>query len=554
MPVIARPPASQAGGRPEIFTLLVDCLPMLPGGENGGAKWAAIGIIAALQTVRPRWRIILLCSALVTGELRAAFPTMEIVVGLDDSGRPLSGLRLPRLRDGQYVDAQLCPFVGPQILHADVPVLSIVYDIQFRYYPNFFAVHDLNARARNILATLGQSDRIVCASEAARQSLLEFYEYDSARIRTIPLRLADRLPQPERNLDRRLEALGQKPQGYLLYPANTWLHKNHAMLLTGFALYCRAVGQNALRLVCTGTGNSREDALLREAVHAMGLNDAVSLLGFLPETDLATLLSGAYALLFPSLFEGFGMPILEAMQCGVPVLCGDVPSLRELAGDAAMVFDNRLPGAIAKTVMALQADSGRRAELIARGRIRARDYSDRAAMGEAFAAALEEMAGMRQTVRRPAGRNLIAFGQEVGAGDAAILFDLLGDGWSAPEEHGVWGVGERSILYLPTETAETALRLTLDISPLPVPGKPGQRLALFINGESVGEWMITGRQKVTVEISASHWNNGRPCEIALLHPDFQSPKNIGMNADERWLAIFLHGLQIETLSPSGDQG
>lgn len=531
------------------FVLLVDCLPMLPGGENGGAKWAAIGIVGSVLAVRPTWRIIVLAAASVADELRQELPGAEIMVVLDSGGLNIGGLRLPRLHDGQRVHAILCPFVGPQIVHPEIPILSIVYDIQFHYYPTFFSVDDLAARARNMLAAIGQSDRIVCAAQASRDSLLETYAVPPEKLAVIPLRMADRLPATGDGDAARLKSLGLKPQGYLLYPANSWLHKNHAMLLTAYALYQRKAGDDAVKLVCTGMGNRREDAMIRDAIIAMGLQDHVVLPGFASEAELALLLDNAQALIFPSLFEGFGMPVLEAMQRGIPVLCGQVPALQELAGDAACFFDNRIPGSIAEAIMTVQRDPALRDDLSRRGRLRAAPYADRRTMGEAFARALGEMAERRNLLGTASAAVTVPFGETIRAESGPIFHDLLGDGWAVPEAEAVWSLGERSSVFLSTQTASSdRLLLSLELSPFHNPQADGQRLALYINRQLLLETVIRQHQTVTIEVQAAIWNAARPTEITLLHPDCESPSNLGESPDERVLALRLHAVRIDPVA------
>src|SRR5215213_8016876 len=119
---------------------------------------------------------------------------------------------------------------------------------------------------------------------------------------------------------------------FLLYPASPWPHKNHARLLEAFTLVRRE--RPELRLVLTGSG------------HGV-LPDGVESVGYVTQDELASLYRRASALVFPSLYEGFGQPPLEAMACGCPVACSDLPPLREVCGDAAVYFDPEDPEAIA---------------------------------------------------------------------------------------------------------------------------------------------------------------------------------------------------------------
>jgi glycosyltransferase involved in cell wall biosynthesis len=131
---------------------------------------------------------------------------------------------------------------------------------------------------------------------------------------------------------------GDEPRGsFLLYPANRWPHKNHERLYEAFALLRR--GRPELRLVVTGTGH--DTSALPAGVEAPG---RVSL------DELAGLYRTAAALVFPSLYEGFGQPPLEAMASGCPAVVSDIPPLREVCGDAAAYFDPTVPDEIATSV------------------------------------------------------------------------------------------------------------------------------------------------------------------------------------------------------------
>ena len=127
-------------------------------------------------------------------------------------------------------------------------------------------------------------------------------------------------------------------------------------------------------LVCTGGAREAQSAIEAHIVTS-GLGGQVRFLGYRPGRDLPALYRGAACLLFPSLFEGFGMPVLEAMASGCPVVCSNTTSLPEIAGDAALLVDPGDPEALAAAVHQLLTDPDLRAELIARGLERAAAFS-----------------------------------------------------------------------------------------------------------------------------------------------------------------------------------
>ena len=158
--------------------------------------------------------------------------------------------------------------------------------------------------------------------------------------------------------------LGEAP--YALYPANGWPHKNHQLLLVGFAQLVAERPELPLHLVLAGNLLELGPGL-QEAVTRMDLAGRVHLVGFVSDEELAELLCGAFCLLFPSLYEGFGIPLLEAMQSGTPVVCSHAASLREVAGDAAHYIDPRRPGDIGAALGELYDQPELRRALIERG-------------------------------------------------------------------------------------------------------------------------------------------------------------------------------------------
>jgi glycosyltransferase involved in cell wall biosynthesis len=126
------------------------------------------------------------------------------------------------------------------------------------------------------------------------------------------------------------------------------------------------------------------DALIAE----LGVKDSVRLTGWIPRDELLLLYSRAQAFVYPSIFEGFGMPVLEAMAAGIPVACSDIPPLREVAGEAALFFDPLNEDAIAIAVESIVTDETLRARLEKAGPQRARTFSWERAAQETLAALL----------------------------------------------------------------------------------------------------------------------------------------------------------------------
>ncbi len=229
------------------------------------------------------------------------------------------------------------------------PAATTVHDLQHELYPQFFSRTELSYRRLVYGRTIKGSRIVIAISEHARQTLLEKYGLDPERVVAIPL-----------GIDHERLTPGSAPrEPFLLYPANPWPHKNHARLYEAFALARRE--RPELRLVLTGTGHD-----------AASLPEGVESRGRVSFDELIALYRSASALVFPSLYEGFGLPPLEAMACGCPAAVSDATSLPEVCGDAAELFDPLSPEDIARAITAVLDDP---APYVERGLARARQFS-----------------------------------------------------------------------------------------------------------------------------------------------------------------------------------
>jgi glycosyltransferase involved in cell wall biosynthesis/2-polyprenyl-3-methyl-5-hydroxy-6-metoxy-1,4-benzoquinol methylase len=401
-----------AGRRPVVLRkVAVDLTPVQPGGENGGAKVMTLELVRHLALMAPECQFILLTSESSHDELAAlAAPNVKRLcvhrpggaLSAADNfavrlrrvlGRVLSVPRLNQLAGlyreatGQVVvgsdlvrrlDADLlfCPFTAPYYFHPSVPTVSVIYDLQHREYRQFFSELQVYERERSFDQACRLANRLVCISEYVRKAVLASGAVPAERLETVPIQLGERLPRvaPESRAPV-LRSLGLEPERFLLYPANFWPHKNHEMLLTAFGLYRSSHPDSDLKLVLTGAPGARQDFLV-DAAARMGMNGSVVFPGYVSDADFSALMQSSMALIFPSLFEGFGMPLLEAMAAARPLLVSDATSLPEVAGDAALLFDPRRPMEIVEAITRIAADPELRAELAAASAHRLQAYGD----------------------------------------------------------------------------------------------------------------------------------------------------------------------------------
>ncbi|MDT8307317.1 MAG: glycosyltransferase family 1 protein [Anaerolineae bacterium] len=242
-----------------------------------------------------------------------------------------------------------------------VPTVLTVYDLIPQRFPRTVS---LQARLLAGVATrlaLRAADRVVTISEASRADLAQTYPRVAGRVTAIPLApdpaFAPQPPAVESELRQRYAL----PPRFTLYLGSNKPHKNLLRLVEAWAtLPAEEV------LVIAGAWDRRYPAV-RHYVASHGLGERVRFLGPVTEADLAALYSAATLFVFPSLYEGFGLPVIEAMASGTPVACSDRSSLPEAAGDAALFFDPEDAGAIAATLRRLLADQTLRAGLRQRG-------------------------------------------------------------------------------------------------------------------------------------------------------------------------------------------
>jgi glycosyltransferase involved in cell wall biosynthesis len=285
------------------------------------------------------------------------------------------GCRRPGLLQELGADLLFCPFTAPFHCDPTVPTVCVIYDLQHRSYPEFFEHGDREERDRNFCQATQVADQLICISDYVRASVLENARVAPEQVHAIPIGISGIDPANLGRQEEVLSRLGLAANRFLLYPANFWAHKNHQMLLVAFGMYRARHPASDLKLVCTGVLGPRGERL-RVAADRMGLDDRVVFPGYVPRDDLAVLLSACRALIFPSLYEGFGMPVVEAMKFAKPVLCSAVASLPEIAGSAALFFDPKKPAEIAHAIERLETDPALAALMVERGHQRVADLGD----------------------------------------------------------------------------------------------------------------------------------------------------------------------------------
>jgi glycosyltransferase involved in cell wall biosynthesis len=268
------------------------------------------------------------------------------------------------------IDVYFCPFGTLWPRPVRKPSVLTFHDMQERFYPEFFTKKEHEERFFHYDWSLRMADAVVAISAFTRDMAVQITGASRWKFHVVH-HVPDALPTAEK-------PAGWNPadeaRPFVFYPANFWKHKNHLRLLAAMSHVRDAAPE--LALVCTGSLLGRE-AEWNEAVAAAGVGGCVRHLGKVRRAEITWLYENTRALAFPSLFEGFGIPLLEAMQTARPIACGHNTSQPDVARAAALYFDAADPASIAAAIVRIHRDEALRTRLIAAGHERLRAFTVR---------------------------------------------------------------------------------------------------------------------------------------------------------------------------------
>ena len=237
--------------------------------------------------------------------------------------------------------------------------VTVFHDLQHKRHPEHFRWFDLPFWRLLLWASAHRSHRLIAVSEATRSDLLRFYRIPRERVAVVHHGVEPAFSRLDRS----------HTEPYLLCVSTLHPHKNLARLI-------RAYGRKKrdFRLILAGLRGFHTETIER-LIEEMGLQDSVQITGWVPRDELYSLYERARAFVYPSTFEGFGMPVLEALAAGIPVACSDIPPLREVAGDAALYFDPLNEDDIASAIERVMTDASLQERLATAGHERARPFT-----------------------------------------------------------------------------------------------------------------------------------------------------------------------------------
>lgn len=270
------------------------------------------------------------------------------------------------------VDVWIQPF-GFAGLTTNIPQVLLVHDLAFLHYPQFIPWYHRRYYQWFTPRFLRKAQTVVTVSDYTRQDIIDTYQLPAEKIHVVKGAARHNFGPISWQEKEQVKDGYADGREYFLFTGGIHPRKNLLNLLKAFSLFKKWQHSNMKLLVAGRLAWQYDDVLTKLKTYKYR-NDVV-LLDYVPEDQLAKLTAAAYALVYPSYFEGFGLPIIEAMQSEVPVITSDTSSMPETGGDAALYADPSDPDAIAKQMLNLYRDESLRARLITAGKEQAARFS-----------------------------------------------------------------------------------------------------------------------------------------------------------------------------------
>lgn len=274
----------------------------------------------------------------------------------------------------ERAEVDLMHFTMQSAFLTEVPSIYMPWDLQHLHLPQLFESSQLKVRAVRYPAFCQQAKLVTVASRWGKADLVDRLHLDPAKVAVVPMAaLPDGHEEPTAEAVEQVRARFNLPAAFLYFPAQTWPHKNHLVLLQAL-VRLRSTRGLAITLVCSGVQTEHYDEIKR-FVQRHDLGTQVKFLGVVTPGEVQCLYRAARAMVFPTLFEGWGLPIPEAFAAGLPVACSNISFLPDLTAGAALLFDPRQAESLDDAINRLWTDEGLRRTLAEKGRARSRDFS-----------------------------------------------------------------------------------------------------------------------------------------------------------------------------------
>ena len=280
-----------------------------------------------------------------------------------------------------------------------IPKVATIHDLLHVESPELGSCEkSIDLSKKRTLESVKYSDKIITVSNFQKKRIVDRYGVSENFVQAIPIQHADRLhfQLTQQEINTTLEKYNVSPQKYIIFVSQYFKHKNHRRLIQAFSKIVDRIGANEnLKLVLVGNMKRAEGELEKFAAQ-YSIKNNIIFTGGISDKDLQILLSNALCFVHPSLYEGFGMPVVEAMASGIPVACSNQTSLPEVAGEAALYFDPYNIDEMADAISKIVENPLLRADLIKKGFEQAKKFRDTDAMIDEYVKVFEEVMEKRK--------------------------------------------------------------------------------------------------------------------------------------------------------------
>ncbi|CAM4411860.1 glycosyltransferase family 4 protein [Paenibacillus alkaliterrae] len=251
-----------------------------------------------------------------------------------------------------------CPLLVLEPLDVSIPSAVTIPDIQHEFYPEFFDPRILQWRLKKYQVSVENCSAVLTLSDYSKKTIIEKYKVAQEKVHAIHLDSSQEFYlNHDETMNRKVVRKYHLPDQYGFYPANTWPHKNHLNLLKAIDIL-KKKHNIKMKIVFTGS-EQQEYASITTFIKEHDLSDQVYFLGYIPQAEVPYIYKNASFLVFPSLYEGFGIPLVEAMRTKTPIICSNSASIPEVVGDSALLFDPNDPEEIALKMLEVLNDTTR---------------------------------------------------------------------------------------------------------------------------------------------------------------------------------------------------
>lgn len=350
--------------------ILVDAH-MVGESETGNERYI-VQLINALGSLKVDCNILVAVSRLPEAEDVIEFGARVQPVQVSSSPARRLMIDLPALVRKEHVDLLHVTYMGP--LRKCCPMVVTIHDVSWRANRSWFSPRDFIVLTAGTAVTAKRAKRIITPSRHAKGEISRFLGISPENISVTPEAAAPHfVPLSPKALEDYPFGQWSIQRPYILAVGNLQPRKNLLRLVEAFA---RVIGSRHMphRLVLAGQTRWRGSEV-HAAVRRLGIEDRIVFTGYVPDKDLVHLLGGADLFVYPSLYEGFGLPVLEAMACGTPVVTSNCTSIPEVTGDAALLIDPYSVDELAKAIDRVLCDELLRANLKKKSLARAQVFS-----------------------------------------------------------------------------------------------------------------------------------------------------------------------------------